>query len=209
MEAVDKTPVRSKVTSIIRKAILSGQYAKGESLSLTDTATRLNVSRTPVREAFQLLELEGLIELRMNREAIVHGIDEDFIRDHFDIRALLECEAVARATTRRESIKELRKLQDEMLGRDNATVSAIYETYSYNFHHLIWKGAGSRRLHSILDSLWNGPSYKNEPTLCCSEPISEHEQILNHMEEGDILAAQTWMRKHVIHNMESILNVRK
>ena len=100
METLEIMPVRVKVTAVLKKAILSGEYKKGEQLSLTDVANTLGVSRTPVREAFQALEAEGLIKLRMNRGAIVKGVDEKFIRDHYEMRALMEGEAAARAAAR-------------------------------------------------------------------------------------------------------------
>ena len=56
METLKIMPIRVKVTSILKKAILSGEYRKGEELSLTDIANKLGVSRTPVREAIRKLE---------------------------------------------------------------------------------------------------------------------------------------------------------
>ena len=89
MDSLKKAmPVRVQITAILRKALFSGEYKSGDELSLTETAERLGVSRTPVREAFQTLEAEGLIELRMNRGAIVKTIDEKYITDP-DIRYIL------------------------------------------------------------------------------------------------------------------------
>ncbi|MFR2693936.1 MAG: GntR family transcriptional regulator [Enterocloster bolteae] len=66
-------------------------------MSLTDIANNLGVSRTPVREAFQILSSENLILLRMNKGAIVKGITTKTIREHFEMRSLLEGEAAVRA----------------------------------------------------------------------------------------------------------------
>ena len=98
MDSLKKAmPVRVQITAILRKALFSGEYKSGDELSLTETAERLGVSRPPVREAFQTLEAEGLIELRMNRGAIVKTIDEKYITDHYEMRILLESEAAKRA----------------------------------------------------------------------------------------------------------------
>ena len=60
MDSLKKAmPVRVQITAILRKALFSGEYKSGDELSLTETAERLGVSRTPVREAFQTLEDEG------------------------------------------------------------------------------------------------------------------------------------------------------
>ena len=77
---------------------------KAAGLSQESLGERLGVSRTPVREAFQTLEAEGLIELRMNRGAIVKTIDEKYITDHYEMRILLESEAAKRAAARATSI---------------------------------------------------------------------------------------------------------
>ena len=120
MDSLKKAmPVRVQITAILRKALFSGEYKSGDELSLTETAERLGVSRTPVREAFQTLEAEGLIELRMNRGAIVKTIDEKYITDHYEMRILLESEAAKRAAQRgmpdaADYIKKLEALQSHM-----------------------------------------------------------------------------------------------
>ena len=73
---------KQKVASELRKAILSRKLKEGEVLSLESIATQLNVSITPVREAFQILDWDGLIKLRQNKGAIVLGITDTYIRDH-------------------------------------------------------------------------------------------------------------------------------
>ena len=60
MEAIEVLPIRVRVTAILRKALMAGEYQPGEELSLTEVAAKLGVSRTPVREAFQTLAGEGL-----------------------------------------------------------------------------------------------------------------------------------------------------
>lgn len=61
---------KQKVASELRKAILSRKLKEGEVLSLESIATQLNVSITPVREAFQILDRDGLIKLRQNKGAM-------------------------------------------------------------------------------------------------------------------------------------------
>ena len=207
MDAVEKMPVRLKVASIIRNAILSGEFADGQALSLTDTAARLNVSRTPVREAFQLLESEGLIELRMNREAVVHTIDDTFVREHFDMRMLLEDEAIFRATTNQMDLQPLIKLQESVSNADPADISRMYDAYNHDFHHAIWEGARNRKLYGFLDSLWNGPSYSRTSGSIVNHDLSiqEHGEMLDAMKKGDAEAAKSVMHQHILRSMEIIL----
>ena len=81
MNQLAMMPTRVRIASELRKAIYAGEYQSGDELSLTEVANQLGISRTPVREAFQELEGEGLITLRMNRGAVVNQIDRKFIRD--------------------------------------------------------------------------------------------------------------------------------
>lgn len=62
-------PARERVASALRKAIISRQIKEGETLALEATAQELGVSITPVREAFQILARDGLLELKQNKGA--------------------------------------------------------------------------------------------------------------------------------------------
>ena len=110
MESMEIMPARIRIASILKKALFSGEYKSGDELSLTEIAKKLGVSRTPVREAFQQLESEGLIKLRMNKGAIVNPIDEKYIRDHYEMRMLLESEAAYRAA--KNGLPDVDKLLD-------------------------------------------------------------------------------------------------
>ena len=69
---------REQAISELRKAVLSRQLQEGEIITLEEVAKELGISTTPVREAFQVLERDGLIELRQNRGARVLGIGRGF-----------------------------------------------------------------------------------------------------------------------------------
>ena len=94
LNPIQMLPARDRVAAALREAILSHQFAEGEELTLKGTAAQLGVSSTPIREAFQMLAREGLIELRPNRGAIVLGMNEKRLRDHYETRAALERAAV-------------------------------------------------------------------------------------------------------------------
>lgn len=207
MDAIEKTPVRLKVADILRSAILTGEIADGQTLSLTDTAARLGVSRTPVREAFQLLESEGLIELRMNREAVVHTIDGAFVREHFDMRMLLEGEAVERAAHNEMDTAALEELQERVERASKAELTRIYDQYNHDFHHAIWAGAKNRKLYAFLDSLWNGPSYSRTSGGIVNHALSvrEHGEILAFMKKSAAAKAKETMRRHMQRSLEIIL----
>ena len=89
---------KEQVAAVLRKAILSRDLVEGQEITLEGIASMVGVSSMPVREAFQILAADGLIKVRPNKGAVVLGINEQTIREHYEIRALLESEAVAKAS---------------------------------------------------------------------------------------------------------------
>lgn len=208
-ETLEVFPTRIRVASILRKAILSGEFSAGQELSLTETAAQLGVSRTPVREAFQVLAGEGLIELRMNKSAVVRLIDVDYIRDHYDMRRLLESEAIFRAAKNKMDTSALQKEQDKIarLGRDGLD-SEMYQDYNQLLHCSIWKASGSPKLYSFLSSLWNGSSFGKSVSELDHQLISieEHGRMLGFIRENDAESAKKEMEHHITRSMENILS---
>ena len=207
MEMIEVMPIRVRVTAILRKALLAGEFKPGEELSLTETAARLGVSRTPVREAFQSLAAEGLLELRMNRGAVVVGIDEKFIRDHFELRILLETEAITRAASRNADMAYLEELQSYAEAHREQLTEEEYRNYNQRFHEKLWRAADNQKLYDLLTSLWNGPSGGNVGRDPDHERLSilEHRMMLDHLSRGDGGAAGTVMTAHIVRSMNNIL----
>lgn len=204
MERLSVLPIRTRVASRLRKALLSAEYAEGQELSLTAIAEELGVSRTPVREAFQELEAEGLITLRMNKGAIVNGIDEKFVRNHFEVRLALECEAVWLASLRCHDFSDLAKLQEQ---EERHPETIDYHLYNQQFHLGIWQKADNQKMQQLLMSLWNGPSRARKDNTGLHEQcsIEEHRGILDNLLAQKGEAAVGIMRKHIQRSMDNVL----
>ena len=207
MEILEVLPIRLRVAAILRKALLAGEFRPGEELTLTDIAARMGVSRTPVREAFQALAAEGLLELRMNRGAVVACIDEKFIQDHFELRQLLECEAIKRTTRNKADLTRLLSLQQWAEEHQATMTEAGYRNYNQQLHMEFWKVSGNKKLYDLLSSLWNGPSGGNAGRDPEHERISirEHREMLDHMQSGNEEAAGKVMSVHINRSMHNIL----
>lgn len=206
MEPLSVLPIRMRVTAVLRKSILSGDYAPGQELSLTQVADELGISRTPVREAFQTLEHEGLLTLRMNKGAVVNNINEKFIRDHFEVRILLECKAVTLAIQRCRDFDDMEKLQADAEAGGTRDEDA-YNTYNQQFHVAIWQKADNARLFGLLTSSWNGPSISRSDLVHDHERLSirEHRFILSSMQQGDEKQACAAMKAHLERSMNNVL----
>jgi DNA-binding GntR family transcriptional regulator len=82
--------LHDEIVAALRALILEGALAPGERIIETDLCTRLNVSRTPLREALKVLAAERLVELRPNRSSVVAEIRPDDIAAMFEILPSLE-----------------------------------------------------------------------------------------------------------------------
>ncbi len=207
MESLSMMPTRTKITSILKKAIYSGEYKSGQELSLTAVAEQLGVSRTPVREAFQTLEAEGLITLRMNKGAIVNEIDDKFIRDNFEMRTLLESEAAAKAAKNGMKTDSLLS-RLKALDHEGTLDRTEYESLNQDIHMSIWEAADNKKLKNYLMELWNGPSTGHtvpETQIHYHKSTEEHIAILNCIKEGDAEGARAAMRVHISRSMNNVL----
>ena len=83
-------PLRDVVFNTLCQAILRGELKPGERLMEIQLATKLGVSRTPVREAIRKLELEGLVLMIPRKGAEVADIVEKGLRDVLEVRKALE-----------------------------------------------------------------------------------------------------------------------
>lgn len=208
MESLELMPVRIRITSILKKAIFSGEYQSGDELRLTDVAARLGVSRTPVREAFQALAAEGLITLRMNKGAIVNVIDRKFIQDNFEMRILLESEAAARAAASQMDVSELLERLYYMRDHFNELDRGDYETLNQDIHMAVWNASNNQKLKNYLMELWNGPSTghgSSEEVLHYKNSTFEHISILHAIRDRQPEQARRAMALHISRSMENIL----
>ena len=89
-----------EIADVVRERILRGEYEIGEKIKENQIATELRVSRTPIREAFKLLENEGLIDYVPNRGCFAKGFTKQDVEDIYAVRESLEELAVVWAVER-------------------------------------------------------------------------------------------------------------
>ena len=117
---------------------MGGELAAGSALRQEGLAAQMGVSRIPVRDALARLAGEGLIEIRPDRGAYVASLTPERVVETFDLRVLLECDALAHAIPRHtaRTIRAVRAIQAELevedetdrwAGGDRAFHDALYE----------------------------------------------------------------------------------
>ncbi|MDE0494217.1 MAG: GntR family transcriptional regulator, partial [Acidimicrobiaceae bacterium] len=104
-----------QIIDAIRNAIVEGRFRPGDKIPEAELAEQLGVSRTPVREAFKLLEQQGLIEIRSKHGTYVASMNRAEAEDGLHVRAALEVLAV------RQALERLSPQEwDELCGRYEA-----------------------------------------------------------------------------------------
>ena len=176
-------------------------------LTLKDTAAQLGVSSTPIREAFQMLAREGLIELRPNRGAIVLGMNEKRLRDHYETRAALERAAVVLVCRKKADIAPVKLAYIQAASALAQNDSAGYSAQNQAFHMAIWTAADNDAMKELLSSLWNGLSMGHKVTQEHYAEISmnEHYKILDALKARDEVLAGNLMESHIMRSLENVL----
>jgi DNA-binding GntR family transcriptional regulator len=206
MKQVSLLPARDQVAEILRRSIFTGELQKGQELTQEKIAEELGTSRMPVREAFQILEREGLLTIQ-KRRAIVQGLTIDDIVDHLEIRAMLEGEAAARANIKGEDFEDIK------IALQNTEKAALsmdmfnYVSANESFHRIIWAASGSSRLENFLNHLWNGlpPHLPMLLPKQMERSISEHQNIVTAICTGTPDEARTAMLKHINRSIDDFI----
>src|SRR5690606_5896031 len=146
-------PGYRRVATRLRQDIVDGAIAPGQWLRLQSVAEICGVSVQPVREALQLLEGEGLVQIYPNRGAQVRGIDRRRIEHIHDIREAVESMLVRRfcegATA--ADIDKLRALQDEHDACSQRLDGPGTSAANLAFHHFINSHAANPEALALVE----------------------------------------------------------
>ncbi len=203
-------PLRDVVFQTLRKAIISGDFEPGERLMEIGLAKKLGVSRTPVREAIRMLELEGLVVMIPRKGAEVARITVKDLKDSLEVRLAIEELAVSLACERisEEGKHELFAANEnfKMLIL-NKKVPDIVDG-DVKFHDIIFDATNNPRLISIARNLSEQVyRYRVEYVKDFGYHdvlVNEHNEITRAIIKADKETAVDVMRKH-IYNQELIV----
>ncbi|HEX3788350.1 MAG TPA: GntR family transcriptional regulator [Pseudonocardiaceae bacterium] len=191
------------VLDAIRRAILSRELLPGQPLVEMELAQKLGVSKTPVREALKVLSGSGLVTFSPYKGASVRVVDAELARSVYDLRLLLEPEAVARSVQAGRTdgfspaTATLAAAADAIAGADHAELSLLNRT----FHQALYVGCGNPLLVNILDDLRDRAALISvvgwDTTHSWDNEWREHKAILDAATAGDAAGAAELLRAHV------------
>ncbi|HOA42602.1 MAG TPA: GntR family transcriptional regulator [Bacillota bacterium] len=184
-------PLSESIFIELRSAILRGKLRPGEKLSEQQVCDKFGLSRTPVREAFRQLELEGLIETIPNRGAFVVGLSKRDIEDLYEMRKAYEILAVKWAIERITK-EEMEKLEEAYEFMEFYTMKKEADkmlNINMQFHNLIYKASHNRMLEHTLSTyqFYLKETESNSAYLdgYLEEVLKEHKQIYDAFVEKD------------------------
>ncbi|MEU7815149.1 GntR family transcriptional regulator [Pseudonocardia sp. NPDC049154] len=194
----------SRVVDRLREAILRGDFAPGDKLSVPDLARTLQTSRTPVREALYALERSGLVVMRPRRGAVVFGGGPTELRHLFEVREGLDGMAARLAAERmteaeRAALREVWQRHDAALA---ARDLAEHVTLDVRFHDLVRDGAHNPVLSESLARLRDQMtlivrSWSGSPGALGRRTRADHRALAEAVLAGDAEHSEATAREHV------------
>ena len=185
---------------LVLDAIDRGDYRPGDRLVEAELAERFGVSRTPIREAFQRLETQGVLT-RDGRSLIVSSLDHDQVGELYVLRAELEALAV-RLAAQHAAPEEISVLYD-MITEDRAHIESPDRLSRANkrFHRQLHLASHNRYLIQQLELVHRSMSLMGFTTISAKgrpeKTLHEHTAIVDGIAARDAEAADKALRHHL------------
>ena len=202
-EGWNKIEVKSLMAVVLddlRRRILTGCFKPGQKINESEIAMRLGISRSPVREAFRVLEREGLITTLPRKGSSITEISPQDVKELFELRELLECHAVdtiqkKAAKAPHEMDKQIKEVE-RGLRKEPDTFTVIS-----GFHYDLVELSHSYRLIELYKIL--AVPLKRYQLIYLSKKgqrdisLAHHRGIVDILKTGDYSEAKRLLRKHI------------
>ena len=199
----DYLPLRDVVFNTLREAILNGEIEPGERLMEIKLSETLGVSRTPIREAIRMLQIEGLVNMTPRKGTVVADISKEDLKSVLEVRRALEELAVTLACKNMVEA-DIAELKSNLTAFTNAVEKEIPSDIAKideAFHDIIYKSTKNERLIQLLYNLREQmfryrleyiKDYDTRQTV-----IKDHEKLIYFIENKDIDSAKQTIVSHI------------
>ena len=206
-----ESSVQAAVYNALRNNIMSLLLKPGTVMSTQEVAQKLDVSRTPIREAFIRLQRDGLVDIFPQKETIVSRIDFHKVEQERFVRESLECANIDLFVEKctRKDIGEL----ELNIERQHSTIKAgdynLLMPLDNEFHHYMFKVTGQTLAWETIErsashyarirmiTVWNKD--------IMTETILQHQKIVSAVQEKNADYAKLTIKAH-LHQLENQLN---
>jgi GntR family transcriptional regulator, rspAB operon transcriptional repressor len=197
--------LNDKAYDHLRQAILRGDLPVGTIIAETKVAEGLGISKTPVRQALQLLRTEGLLEVGPRRQLVVRGFSAAHRNEILRIREALE-EIAVETACRVISLDDIDMLRLLLL-RQGRAADAYNESdfliLDEKFHVQIAQSANLPIVARLLEQMRGFARImrlgQTQPPEHLQDILVEHRRIVDAIEKRDVAAAQAALHEHLHH----------
>ena len=207
--------LQEQTYQVLKTAILSGELAPGQRLVETQLAKKLQVSRTPIREAIGLLQHENLATIDSNNVVRVATISIEDAVQLYDCRIALEQLSVMAACQNAtdSQLKELELMVEQAEKLVNSKPSPLTSfrllDLDYRFHRLLVQSSGNSWLVDLLDQVFDKMQLLRIQTtknnLNVLEIRTEHRRIYEPVQQRNPEAAVQAIKEHLIASKERVI----
>ena len=200
---VPRTGLHEQAAARLRLLIVRGELRPGQTLGEADLSDALGISRTPLREALKQLATEGLVELRLNRSAVVAPFRREELEELFEAVAGIERCAAELAAKRMDArdIERLEALQDKIEWHHGRGELREYFEINQQIHSAIVdfaRNAVLKTTHEVLLARAERARFFGLSVLGrWEESVREHQEILAALRDGDAERAGRLLGRHV------------
>jgi DNA-binding GntR family transcriptional regulator len=192
------TSVKSSVAGFLREEILSGRLEPGERIVEAKWATQLNVAQASVREALNMLAVEGFVKKQSGRSARVTTLSEEDVVQIYELRMSLEGLAARLVTVRQPDLRDLEQALADMHSAVQCGNMRTWCERDLSFHLLLCEKSGNRFLleyvRRLIVPLFAFITLRQHVIMANPErwrkSYEEHSRILEAVRSGDSYLAQ-------------------
>jgi DNA-binding GntR family transcriptional regulator len=183
----------------IRDEIVSGKIDGQQHLTEAFFATRYGISKSPIREALNRLETEGLIRIIPRRGAFVQEFSIHDVEEIYELREILEAQVVRDDVLDPKMLARLREIVSEAESSLKKRDKPGYIRTDAAFHTELAKASSNLRLRKILESMHNQMLMLRRQTfeLTSHTSVKQHQRILDALEKGQREKAARLMVEHI------------
>jgi DNA-binding GntR family transcriptional regulator len=202
--------LQQKAYNFLKERIMNREIKPGCCLTDSQLASELGISRTPVRDAFRLLEHEGFLTSRARKGWQVYSLSLKDIHEIFDIKETLESMLAGKAAGCKDVKKrgQLKSVMDRMKRGALANNHEVWREADLELHDTLLGMSGNARASRTIREL-NDQWYRVRLGLVAMQgrverSIREHEAVVEKILAGDGAGAERTMRNH-LHNLREEL----
>ncbi|MDQ0163022.1 GntR family transcriptional regulator [Aeribacillus alveayuensis] len=204
-----KNTVQQFVTKKLREAILNGTLKKGDRVVQEEWASKLGVSRMPIREALQQLAVEGLVKIEPHKGAVATPITEEDIEEIYSIRTALESLAVVKSLPylTDDDKKEIENILIKMESLNIAETNIDEYIHLHDqFHKCLRKRCPWQRVNSMVNRLGILPIATNLLVDHYNETQKDHRLIYEAIVRNSPSELKAAIEYHMLKTKNNIMD---